>query len=84
MKIKKGLDKRKSLRVAKLEFIKEYNPVLSNPFYWASFVVYGDVRKIEEKSFGRGGIWGLVALLILCLIIRLVLKNKLMKKPSEN
>lgn len=39
-----GFDKSEALRLAKLDFIKEYSP---NPFYWSAFILNGNISKIE-------------------------------------
>ncbi|MEL6560342.1 MAG: CHAT domain-containing tetratricopeptide repeat protein [Bacteroidota bacterium] len=49
-KLKSGLSKSEALRTAKLEFVEEADPALSNPFYWAPFVIYGDNSAIENQS----------------------------------
>ncbi len=43
----KGLDKSEALRQAKIEFIKKYS---ANPYYWAAFVLSGNVSKLNIKT----------------------------------
>ena len=45
--LSKGFDKSEALRQAKIEFIKKYSP---NPYYWAAFVLSGNVSKLNLKT----------------------------------
>ncbi|GBD87272.1 CHAT domain protein [bacterium BMS3Abin03] len=42
-----GENKTEALRLAKIEFIKNYSP---NPYYWSAFILAGDVSKIQFTS----------------------------------
>ncbi len=43
-KLSMGYDKSKALRLAKIEFIKNYSP---NPYYWAAFVLSGNISAVQ-------------------------------------
>ncbi len=43
----KGYPKDEALRLAKLDYIKEYSSLLAHPFFWASFISVGDARPIQ-------------------------------------
>ena len=45
--LSEGFDKSEALRQAKIEFIKKYSP---NPYYWAAFVLSGNVSKLNIKT----------------------------------
>ena len=45
--LSKGSDKSEALRQAKIEFIKKYSP---NPYYWAAFVLSGNVSGLNIKT----------------------------------
>ena len=46
-RLSEGFDKSEALRLAKMDFIKEYSP---NPFYWSAFILNGNISKIELKQ----------------------------------
>jgi surface polysaccharide O-acyltransferase-like enzyme len=43
---KNSITKDKSMRLAKLDFIKSHPPYYSNPYYWAGYEVLGDNSQI--------------------------------------
>ena len=45
--LSEGFDKSEALRKAKIEFIKKYSP---NPYYWAAFILSGNVSKLNIKT----------------------------------
>ncbi len=45
--LKDGKDKTEALRDAKIEFIKDYSP---NPYFWAAFVLNGNINKVPLKA----------------------------------
>src|SRR5690606_29407257 len=47
--LKEGQSKDEALANAKRDFI-ENNPMKNHPFYWAGFVVNGDVSPIQEST----------------------------------
>ncbi len=49
-----GESKSAALRAAKLSFIKSGDPLISHPYFWASFVLFGDDDPVIVNSF----IWG--------------------------
>lgn len=50
--LKKGQDKNEALRNAKLEYLASVQePELQHPYYWAGFVISGDITPISEKSY---------------------------------
>jgi CHAT domain-containing protein len=53
----KGWDKDKALHEAKLEYLQVANEVTSEPFYWASFVLNGHTRPLEQVKRNKGSWW---------------------------
>ncbi len=52
-----NMSKSSALRKAKLDYmLNQKNDALSSPFYWAPFVVYGDVTPIQLKN-SWGSVW---------------------------
>jgi CHAT domain-containing protein len=45
-RLSEGDDKSKALRLAKIDFIREYSP---NPYYWGAFVLSGNTSAISLK-----------------------------------
>lgn len=59
--LKEGQNKNEALRNAKLNYLKQVKePELQHPYYWAGFVITGDVSSVPEKSnwwlYGLGGL----------------------------
>jgi CHAT domain-containing protein len=48
--LKKGLPKDDALHEAKLKMLQEGSEMTANPYYWAGFVLSGDVSPIEEMD----------------------------------
>lgn len=49
--LEKGFPKNKALQLAKLDYLKNEDDVLlKHPFYWAGFVISGDVTPIKTKT----------------------------------
>ncbi|QQS35686.1 MAG: CHAT domain-containing protein [Ignavibacteriales bacterium] len=46
-KLSEGFDKSEALRLAKIDFIKEYSP---NPYYWGAFVLAGNTNELTLKA----------------------------------
>lgn len=53
----KGWNKDKALHEAKIQYLREANEVTSEPFYWASFVLNGDARPLQQVKPKRGNWW---------------------------
>ncbi len=68
-----GLDKSESLRRAKIEFIKEYSP---NPYFWASFILNGNIDKIKVGKHSSSVTYLTGLLVIILLIVSLYLLRK--------
>lgn len=71
--LKKGQDKAEALANAKTKFIVD-NPMKNHPFYWAGFIVNGDVSPIY--SFFSWWIMGF-ALLTLLVVLVIVFRKRL-------
>ncbi|MDN5217182.1 CHAT domain-containing protein [Fulvivirgaceae bacterium BMA12] len=71
-----GYSKDKALREAKLKYLENAEDLFAHPFYWAGFVMQGDVRSLAiTKTFGYWWVLGgLVLVLGLIGIRRLKLK----------
>ncbi len=59
--LQKGQDKNEALRNAKLEYLASvHEPELQHPYYWAGFVISGDITPISEKSYTWLYIFGIL------------------------
>lgn len=45
-----GKNKAEALRLAKLDYLKEANSITSNPYYWGSFFIVGNLEPISLKK----------------------------------
>ena len=72
--LKKGQPKDEALTNAKKEFLAN-NPMKQHPFYWAGFVVNGDISPIANPT--NNWIWFALAGGILILILGFVFRKKL-------
>jgi hypothetical protein len=75
-RIRDGLDKSEALRMAKLDFIKDYSP---NPYYWSAFVLNGDTSDLEVESHIsiQFYIIGLIGILLLALLVSFAFRRNL-------
>lgn len=70
--LKKGESKDEALRQAKLTYLTEVDdPLFSHPYYWASFVVIGDVQPIYQNTMWRWA-WMPIAVLLFWWLFRYV------------
>ncbi|MEM6380664.1 MAG: CHAT domain-containing protein, partial [Bacteroidota bacterium] len=67
-KLKKGQSKDLAMQNAMVEMLKSSSKAKAHPYYWASFVVVGDVESLSLKSGVPLWIWGLAAVVLLLLI----------------
>lgn len=67
--IDRGLQKDEALAAAKQEFIAEF-PTKSHPYYWAGFVLNGDVSAIHAKNYLWYAFGGFLLLLITFFLFR--------------
>lgn len=72
--LKKGKSKNEALQIAKVNYLKnaEYN-TLKHPFYWAGFIVSGDVSPVQSSE----EYWWLG--IILSILLLIVFRKKLIK-----
>ncbi len=68
--IDKGLSKDQALAEAKRIFIKKYS-TKSHPYFWAGFVVNGDLKPIEKNT----NYWKILFFGVFCIIIVLITKK---------
>jgi len=75
--LKSGHSKDEALRQAKLDYVKNANPELRHPYYWAGFILIGDSSPLWQSSskipFVIGG---LLLLFVLIFLIRMIVKKK--------
>lgn len=79
-KIKSGLPKDKAMKEAMVTFLSTNGKAKAHPYYWASFVLIGNVERLDFGSRIPLMIWGLPVLLVGALLIyrkRRNLKNQL-------
>jgi len=75
--LSEGFDKSEALRQAKIEFIRKYSP---NPYYWAAFVLSGNVSKLNiQTSFDPTPF--IIEILLIVLIIITIMY--LMKRKRQ-
>ncbi len=48
--LSKGYPKDKALQYAKIDYIKDADPVKTHPYYWASYITFGDTCPLPPKS----------------------------------
>ena len=67
--LKKGQLKSQALNNAKKEYVKKYTDTkLSQPYYWAGFVLYGEDTAVAEKESNL--LWyGVLATLLVCIAL---------------
>lgn len=70
-----GERKDQALRAAKLEFLAQADPIQSNPFFWGSFVVMGDVSPVQSKDSALNK-YLIIALIFLLTVTGYVLLQK--------
>lgn len=61
--LKGGLSKDEALRQAKIDYIQSAHELLTNPYYWSSFVIMGDMDPVSIQR-PKGYLWGMVLLLV--------------------
>jgi len=71
-----GLPKDQALWQAKLQLIEESDPAISDPYYWAAFVLIGDSSAIDFNS-GISWYWLLLLLPLAFIILLIVKRNKI-------
>jgi len=76
--LKDGLDKDEALRAAKLQFLNSddlVSPMYKSPFYWSSWVIYGDTSPLELTSSFIYYVLGILIILIIVLLYFYTKKN---------
>lgn len=71
----KGKTKSESLRLAKLEYLKNADPVKAHPFFWAGYVQIGDSSPIYKRNYNI--LFGLIILLFVLSILYFYRKIKI-------
>jgi len=70
--LKEGNTKNKALQLAKLEYLNSVEDnVLKHPFYWAGFVISGDVSAIQTQSNNK-----IIAVLMILFLVGLFVSRK--------
>ena len=78
--LKKGLPKDEALALAKQEFIQQ-NPLKNHPYFWAGFIINGDVTPICEPNFSY---WYWISTGFGILILAFILYRKYYSKSRTN
>lgn len=76
--LKKGKSKSESLRLAKLNYIKNHSLSESSPYYWAPFVVLGDTKPLINTNFPEW--WSFLALFSFIILCCFLIKKRASKK----
>lgn len=67
--LKKGLSKSRSLQLAKLDYLENTSETaLKHPYFWAGFIVSGDVSPIQNSTPLNNKIWLVSGVLLLGLV----------------
>jgi hypothetical protein len=81
-KLSEGFDKTEALRLAKIDFIKEYSP---NPYYWGAFVLTGNTEALTLRTTFNVYPYLLVLGLIIALaLIFIAVKKRSVKGTEKN
>jgi CHAT domain-containing protein/Tfp pilus assembly protein PilF len=73
-KLSEGYDKDEAMRLAKIDFIKNYSP---NPYFWSAFILAGNTDKIEiRKAVDINPFVAGISLIMVFALLLLVLKRK--------
>ena len=48
--LKQGMEKSEALRFAKLDYLKSVKTTKKDPFFWAPFVLFGDLTPIKIQD----------------------------------
>lgn len=78
--LKNGKPKDKALALAKQEFIQQ-NPLKNHPYFWAGFIINGDVAPICEPNFSY---WYWILGVLVFLMLTFVLYRKYYSKSRNN
>lgn len=67
--LKEGRSKTQSLRLAKLEFLKNTDNIFSSPHYWSNYFILGNAKPIEleDEHIFRSNIWLIIGFVIVIL-----------------
>lgn len=71
--LKKGFSKNEALANAKSEFLKN-NVMKNHPYYWAGFIVNGDISPLSDTNYWR---WSMILISIVLLILIIFFRKKL-------
>jgi CHAT domain-containing protein len=71
--LSKGYPKEKALHYAKIDYLKDADPVKTHPYYWASYIIFGDTCPLPPKSSNSK--YFLIAVLLLLIIFIYYLKK---------
>ena len=69
-----GMTKSKALKMAKLSLLEHKNIIYANPYYWSSFIAYGDDSPIVDTN--RNWIWYVTFILVLIFVISILALKK--------
>jgi hypothetical protein len=72
--IERGLPKDEALAAAKQEFMEKF-PAKSHPYYWAGFVLNGDVSAIKTATYWWSVFGGILLLVVVFFFVRKKILN---------
>lgn len=78
--LSKGDSKDVALRNAKLKYLSSTDDLLSHPFYWANFIVQGDLRPIDHQAASSN--WTILLVIAISISIAVFLSFKLIFRKS--
>jgi len=81
--IQQKMPKDEALHLAKIQFLEEQTNIKSHPFYWAPFVLIGDVRPISADKAWFIWILGISVLLLAAWGVRRLFYTSKVSKTSE-
>jgi CHAT domain-containing protein/tetratricopeptide (TPR) repeat protein len=74
--LSKGYPKEKALHYAKIDYLKDADPVKTHPYYWASYIIFGDTCPLPPKS-SDSKYYLIAVLLLLITIVYYLKRNKI-------
>lgn len=74
--LRSGMDKRKALRCAKLNYMKKTGGEQSDPFYWAPFILLGDPKPLSLPVQPTSSSWKIFVLGLVIILLAIWIWRK--------
>ncbi len=76
-----GKNKAQALRLAKIAYLKNADPIKAHPYFWAQFIASGDMKALVKKK--TSSIWYIISAsitILLIILVIIVLRKKIRNK----